>query len=59
MMPSQAAAASKQQCLATGCTPKRWLLLNTIKKQSLFRADTKKPGTPFGPGTLRKFQFAE
>ena len=39
-------------CLGEGVHPNAWLLLNTIEKQSLFRAGTKKPGTPFGPGHI-------
>jgi hypothetical protein len=31
----------------------------TTKKQALLDADVKMPGTPFGPGTLREFQFPE
>jgi len=31
----------------------------TTKKQAHLGADIKMPGTPFGPGTLREFQFLE
>jgi hypothetical protein len=31
----------------------------TTKKQARLGADIKMPGTPFGPGTLREFQFTE
>jgi hypothetical protein len=34
-------------------------LLITTKKQALLCADIKMPGMPFGPGTLREFQFPE
>jgi hypothetical protein len=34
-------------------------LLTTTKKQAFVRADIKIPGTPFGPGMLREFQFHE
>jgi hypothetical protein len=34
-------------------------LLITTKKQPLLYADINMPGTPFGPGTFREFQFPE
>jgi len=37
----------------------RWTLGNNNEKSKRSSPDTKKPGTPFGPGTFRQFQFPE
>jgi hypothetical protein len=46
-------------CLILGVHSTLVDLLITTKKQALPGADMKMPGTPFGPGTLREFQFSK